>query len=43
MLEKLNFQQLVEETLTVSRIPRAMSIYQFVLAMVLAIYVGSPA
>src|SRR5207253_836716 len=40
MLEKLEFQQLVEETLTVSRIPRAMSIYQFVLAMVLAIYVG---
>jgi hypothetical protein len=40
MLEKLEFRQLVEETLTVSRIPRAMSIYQFVLAMVLAMYVG---
>jgi hypothetical protein len=40
MLEKLKFQQLVEETLTVSRIPRRMSIYQFVLAIVLAIYVG---
>lgn len=40
MLEKLNFQQLIEDTLTVSRVPRAMSIYQFVLAMVLAIYVG---
>jgi Transposase DDE domain group 1 len=41
MLEKLNFQQLVEEAmLTVKRIPRVMSIYQFVLSMVLAIYVG---
>ena len=40
MLEKLGFQQLVEETLTVKRITRAMSTYQFVLAMVLAIYVG---
>src|SRR6516164_8642618 len=40
MLEKLGFKQLVEETLTVHRIPRAMSIYQFLLAMVLAIYVG---
>jgi hypothetical protein len=36
MLERLEFQQLVEETLTVKRIPRAMSMYQFVLAMVLA-------
>ena len=40
MLERLGFQQLVEETLTVKRIPRAMSMYQFVLAMVLAAYVG---
>src|SRR5499427_10916546 len=40
MLERLGFQQLVEETLTVKRVPRAMSIYQFVLAMVLAAYVG---
>ena len=40
MLEKLGFQKLVEETLTVKRKPRAMSIYQFVLAMVLAIYIG---
>jgi hypothetical protein len=40
MLEKLGFQKLVEETLTVKRIPRAMTIYQFVLAMVLAIYIG---
>ncbi len=40
MLEKLGFQQLVEETLTVKRITRAMPMYQFVLAMVLAVYVG---
>lgn len=40
MLEKLGFQQLVEETLTVKRITRAMPMYQFVLAIVLAVYVG---
>src|SRR5260370_35763865 len=40
MLEKLGFRQLVEETLTVKRITRAMSMYQFVLGMVLATYVG---
>src|SRR6266446_2207793 len=40
MLEKLGFRQLVEETLTVKRITRAMSMYQFVLGMVLAAYVG---
>ena len=40
MLEKLGFQQLVEETLTIQRLTRAMPVYQFVLAMVLALYVG---
>ena len=40
MLEKLGFQGVVEETLTVKRVTRAMSMYQFVLAMVLALYVG---
>jgi len=40
MLERLGFQRLVEETLTVKRVTRAMSMYQFVLAMVLAAYVG---
>ena len=40
MLEKLKFQQLIEETITVKRAPRAMSVYQFILSMVLAIYVG---
>jgi hypothetical protein len=37
MLEKLGFQQLVEETLTVKRLTRALSMYQFVLGMVLAV------
>jgi len=40
MLEKLGFQRVVEETLRVKRITRVMSLYQFVLAMVLALYVG---
>lgn len=40
MLEKLGFQQLVEETLAVHRIPRVMTIYQFLSGMVLALYVG---
>lgn len=40
MLEKLGFQQLVEELITVKRLTRSMSMYQFVLAMVLALYVG---
>src|ERR1700751_4834786 len=40
MLEKLGFPQLVEETLTVKRITRAMPMCQFVLAIVLAVYVG---
>lgn len=40
MLEKLGFQESVEETLTVKRITRAMPMYPFVLAMVLAVYLG---
>jgi hypothetical protein len=40
MLEKLGFKKLVEEILTTHRIPRVMTIYQFLLGMVLAIYVG---
>jgi hypothetical protein len=40
MLEKLGFQQLVEETLSIHRVTRAMPVYRFVLAMVLALYVG---
>src|SRR5580700_1225612 len=40
LLEKLGFQQLVEETLTIKRLTRVMPVYQFVLVMVLALYVG---
>ena len=40
MLEKLGFQQLVEETLTIRRQTRAMPVYRFVLGMVLVLYVG---
>lgn len=40
MLEKIGFQKLVEETLTVKRITKVMSMYQFILAMVMGIYVG---
>ena len=40
MLEKLEFQQVVEQTLTVKRATHSMTMYQFVLAMVLALYVG---
>src|SRR5438876_3319832 len=40
MLEKLEFQRLLEETLTVKRVTRSMTMYQFVWAMVLALYVG---
>jgi Transposase DDE domain group 1 len=40
MLEKLGFQALVEELLSVKRATRVMSFYQFILGMVLALYVG---
>jgi hypothetical protein len=40
MLEKLGFQRLVEETLSIQRQTRAMPGYQFVLGIVLALYVG---
>jgi hypothetical protein len=40
MLEKLGFERLVKETLTMKRIPRAMTFYQFLLGMMLSIYVG---
>jgi len=40
LLEKLGFQQLVEETLRVKRQTRVMPAYRFILAMVLACYVG---
>jgi hypothetical protein len=40
MLEKVGFRNLVEESLTVSRIPRFMPVYEFLLAIVLSIYIG---
>jgi hypothetical protein len=40
MLEKLGFQKLLVDMLTVHRIPRAMTIYQFLLAMILGLYLG---
>src|SRR5216117_68098 len=40
MLEKLGFQELVEETITCGRMTRVMSLYKFVLGIVLGLYVG---
>ena len=40
MLEKLEFRQLVEETLTAKRVTRAIPWCQFLPNMVLALYVG---
>ncbi len=40
MLEKIGFTSLLAELITVNRIPRAMDVAQFVLAIVLGIYVG---
>jgi hypothetical protein len=40
MLETIGFQKLVEETVTVERTTKVMSAYQFILAIVLGIYVG---
>jgi Transposase DDE domain group 1 len=42
MLEKLDFQSLVEAMLTSKRIPRAMNLYRFVLGIVLGLYIGFP-
>jgi len=40
MLEKLDFQALVEQTVTAKRIPRVMDLYRFVLGIVLSLYIG---
>jgi len=40
MLEKLGFQALMEEEVTVKRLTTAMTGYQFLLAMVLGLYIG---
>jgi Transposase DDE domain group 1 len=40
MLEKLQFQELVEQHVTIKRLTTAMPGFRFVLAMILALYVG---
>jgi len=40
MLEKLGFQALIEATVQVTRLTKVMSGYQFLLAMVLGLYIG---
>jgi hypothetical protein len=40
MLQKLAFHPLVQETITVKRIPRVMPLYQFIPGIMLGIYVG---
>lgn len=40
LLEKLAFQELVAEYVTMKRATRAMTVYQFVLAIVLGMYIG---
>jgi len=40
MLEKLQFESLLEETLTSKRRTRVMDLYQFVRAIVLGLYIG---
>jgi hypothetical protein len=40
MLEKLGFQQLLEEHVTLNRLTRSMPAVRFVLAMMLALYIG---
>ena len=40
ILEKLEFQQLIEEHVTIKRLTTSMPTFRFVLAMILALYVG---
>jgi len=40
MLEKIGFERIVNETVTVERTTKVMSTYQFILAIVLGLYVG---
>jgi hypothetical protein len=40
MLEKIGFEKLIDETVTVERTTKVMSAYQFILAIVLGLYVG---
>src|ERR1043166_3014634 len=40
MLEKLQFQELIEQQVTIQRLTTSMPGFRFVLAMILALYVG---
>src|SRR6516162_9068602 len=40
MLEKLQFQELVEQHVTIQRLTTSMPGFRFVLAMILALYIG---
>lgn len=40
MLEKLKFKGLIEKELTIKRIPHSMNNYQFILSILIAIYIG---
>jgi hypothetical protein len=40
MLQKLQFQQLIEEHVTIKRLTTSMPSFRFVLAMILTLYVG---
>jgi len=40
MLEKIGFQSIVEDNLTVDRITKVMTPYQFILAIIMGIYLG---
>ena len=40
MLERIGFRQLLGQTLKITRVTRVMAAYQFILAMVLGMYVG---
>jgi hypothetical protein len=40
LLEKLKFKELIDNSLTIKRIPHAMSNYQFILSILIAIYIG---
>ena len=40
LLEKLKFKELIDNSLTIKRIPHAMNNYQFILSILIAIYIG---
>jgi hypothetical protein len=40
MLEKIGFENLITESMAVTRTTKVMSLYQFILAIVLGLYVG---